>query len=280
MLTATHLAHPALCQPAARALRWVAVATLAWNISRVATAAAAPPTQPVPPPAANAAPAVPGEVKPPSAPLTADPPEYEPPPSEPPEYEPPPSEWPPPRPPPAVGPRPPGPSTGPLAPSAPAPRVSFELGLAGSALLNRGVYGFGGGLELGTRWRLPFGALGVALRVGLEQHIQPEPAPFLMNLGVAITYRLSRPRWRVSPYVGVWAQGMLQRTPDALGAIALQRNEGGLTLGGLAGAELRLGRGGIFTELGYRHTVYRQTRAVIPAWNAAQLLLGYRFTTN
>jgi hypothetical protein len=73
---------------------------------------------------------------------------------------------------------------------------------------------------------------------------------------------------------------MLQRTPDALGAIALQRNEGGLTLGGLGGALLRLGRGGIFTELGYRHTVYRATAAVFPAWNAAQLLLGYRVTTN
>lgn len=163
---------------------------------------------------------------------------------------------------------------------APTRRVTFELGLAGTALVNQGVYGFGGGAEVGVRFRLPFGGLGVSLRLALEQHIQPEPAPFLINLGVALTYTLARPQWRILPYVGLWTQGLLQRTPDALGAIALQRNEGGLVLGGLAGAQVRLWRGGLFTELGYRGTVYRQTLAVVPAWSTAFLLLGYRITTN
>lgn len=167
----------------------------------------------------------------------------------------------------------------PLAPPAPR-RVAFELGLAGTALVNQGVYGFGGGAEVGVRFRLPFGALGASLRLTLEQHIQPEPAPFLINLGVALTYMLARPRWRVSPYVGVWAQGLLQRTPDALGAIPLQRNEGGLVLGGLGGAQVRLWRGGLFTELGYRGTLYRQTLAVVPAWTTVFLMLGYRLNTN
>ena len=160
------------------------------------------------------------------------------------------------------------------------PRVAFELGLAGSALVYQGVYGFGGVLEVGSRFRLPFGALGVTLRLGLEQQIQPEPAPFLLNLGLALRYVLARPRWPVSPYVGFWMQGMLQRTPDALGAIALQRSESGLVLGGLAGAQVRVGRGGIFTELGYRHTVYRQTVNEMPGWNTVFLLLGYRVHTN
>ena len=132
----------------------------------------------------------------------------------------------------------------------------------------------------GTEPWLPFGALGTSLRLTLEQHIQPEPAPFLINLGVAITYMLARPRWRVSPYVGLWAQGLLQRTPDALGAIPLQRNEGGLVLGGLGGAQVRLWRGGLFTELGYRGTLYRQTLAVVPAWSTVLLVLGYRLNTN
>lgn len=165
-------------------------------------------------------------------------------------------------------------------PAAPPRRVSFELGLAGTALVNQGVYGFGGGAEVGVRFRLPFGALGASLRLTLEQHIQPEPAPFLINLGVALTYTLARPRWRVSPYVGLWTQGLLQRTPDALGAIPLQRNEGGLVLGGLGGAQVRLWRGGLFTELGYRGTLYRQTLAVVPAWSTVFLLLGYRLNTN
>lgn len=168
-----------------------------------------------------------------------------------------------------------------LAPSATPPRrVAFELGLAGTALVNQGVYGFGGGAEVGVRFRLRFGALGASLRLNLEQHIQPEPAPFLINLGVALTYMLARPRWRVSPYVGLWAQGLLQRTPDALGAIPLQRNEGGLVLGGLGGAQVRLWRGGLFTELGYRGTLYRQTLAVVPAWSTVLLVLGYRLNTN
>lgn len=213
----------------------------------------------------------PAELEPPPAPLAEPPEPPEPPPDEEPEPAPLLPVPPPERAPPA-----------PLAPPARAParRVSFELGLAGTALVNQGVYGFGGGAEVGARFRLPFGGLGVSLRVALEQHLQPEPAPFLINLGVALTYTLSRPRWRVSPYLGLWTQALLQRTPDALGAIALQRNEGGLALGGLAGAQVRLWRGGLFTELGYRGTVYRQTVAVVPAWSTVFLLLGYRLTTN
>ena len=171
---------------------------------------------------------------------------------------------------------PPAPMNRPLA----APRIGFELGLAGAALVNQGVYGFGGGVDLGARFRLPFGAIAVLLRAALEQHIQPEPAPFLLNVGFTLTYRLGRPHWRVSPYFGLWTQVILQRIPDALGAIALQRNESGILLGGLAGAQLRLWHGGLFTELGYRGPVYRQTAAAVPAWNTVFLLLGYRFSTN
>lgn len=191
--------------------------------------------------------------------------------------EPPPSPAAPPSPPPAAPPRPP-----PVVVSRPppAPRVGFELGLAGAALLNRGVYGLGGGVDVGASFRLPFGAISAALRLALEQHIQPEPAPFLLNFGLLLTYRIGRPRWRLTPYVGLWTQGILQRTPDALGAIPLQRSESGLVLGGLGGAQLRLWRGGLFTELGYRGAVYRQTAAAVPAWNTAFLLLGYRISTN
>lgn len=199
-------------------------------------------------------------------PIPLDPAALEPPPGLPPPGLPPPA---PPRPAPAPASRPP-----------PIPRVGFELGLAGAALLNRGVYGLGGGLDLGASFRLPFGAISAALRVALEQHIQPEPAPFLLNFGLVLTYRIGRPRWRVSPYLGLWTQGILQRTPDALGAILLQRSESGLVLGGLGGAQLRLWHGGLFTELGYRGAVYRQTPAAVPAWSTVFLLFGYRLSTN
>lgn len=177
-------------------------------------------------------------------------------------------------------PAPPRQAAAPVSRPPPGPRVGFELGLAGAALLNRGVYGLGGGLDVGASFRLPFGAISIALRLTLEQHLQPEPAPFLLNFGFVLTYRIGRPRWRVLPYFGLWTQGILQRTPDALGAIALQRSESGLVLGGLGGAQLRLWRGGIFTELGYRGTIYRQTAVAVPAWSTAFLLFGYRLSTN
>ena len=200
-----------------------------------------------------------------------------------PELEPPPASPPPPQPtatPPPAAPPPAAPPPVPMNRPSASPRVGFELGLAGAALVSQGVYGFGGGVDLGARFRLPFGAIAVLLRAALEQHIQPEPAPSLLNLGFTLTYRLGRPHWRVSPYFGLWTQVILQRIPDALGAIALQRNESGLLLGGLAGAQLRLWHGGLFTELGYRGPIYRQTAAAVPAWNTVFLLLGYRFSTN
>lgn len=198
-----------------------------------------------------------------------------------PALEPPPASPPPPQPVAAPPPPPPAlPQPVPVSRPPAAPRVGFELGLAGAALVNQGVYGFGGGVDLGARFRLPFGAIAVLLRAALEQHIQPEPAPFLLNVGFTLTYRLGRPHWRISPYFGLWTQVILQRIPDALGAIALQRNESGLLLGGLAGAQLRLWHGGLFTELGYRGPVYSQAAATIPAWSTALLLLGYRFSTN
>ena len=54
----------------------------------------------------------------------------------------------------------------------------------------------------------------------------------------------------------------------------------GLALGGLVGAQVRLGIGGLFTELGYRGAVYQQTAVDSPAGNTWFLLLGYRVSTN
>lgn len=157
-------------------------------------------------------------------------------------------------------------------------RVAFELALAGTALLSPAGYGLGGFVELGPRFRLPFGALGISLRATIEQVMVTDPAPPLINLGGAVRYVIARPTWRVSPYLGLWAQGLLQRQAPTGAAAALPDNETGLALGGLVGAQVRLWHGGIFTELGYRHTVYQKNPTAIPLWNAAFLLLGYRFS--
>ena len=159
------------------------------------------------------------------------------------------------------------------------PRLWLEVGAAGVALFNQGGYGFGGGLELGPRLRLPFGALGIALRLTVEQHLQPEPPPLLLNVGGALTYFIARSTWRLSPYVGLWAQGLFPRVPAAPGGEPSPSTRG-LALGGLIGAQVRLGIGGLFTELGYRGAVYQQTAVDSPAWNTWFLLLGYRVSTN
>ena len=157
------------------------------------------------------------------------------------------------------------------------PRVYFDLAAAGSALLNDGVYGFGGGGELGPRIRLPFGSLRIALRVLAEQALSPAQVPVMVNVGGVLTYVIGRPTWRVSPYLGFWGQAILQRTAGEVGSRAV-RNNTGLVLGGLAGAQVRLWHGGIFAEVGYRHAVAQQIQVETPEWNTAFLLLGYRLS--
>lgn len=162
------------------------------------------------------------------------------------------------------------------------PRIWLELGGAGIALFNQGAYGFGGAIEVGPRIRLPLGSIGLALRIAVEQHIQPEPAPLVLNLGGALTYVLSRPSWRVHPYVGLWAQAVLARAPGGQLAGITPLPSRGALLGGLVGVQLRLLRGSLFlfSELGYRGSVYQETAEVVPAWNTALLQLGFRLSTN
>ncbi len=161
----------------------------------------------------------------------------------------------------------------------PPPRLWLELGAAGVALFNQGSYGLGGLLALGPRVRLPFGSLGLELRLAFEQHLQPAPPPEILNVGGALTYFIASSGWRLSPYVGLWAQGLFPRIPDGPGGRPSPSTRG-LALGGLVGAQVRLFRGGLFTELGYRGAVYQQTPIDSPAWNTFSLLLGYRLSTD
>ena len=73
---------------------------------------------------------------------------------------------------------------------------------------------------------------------------------------------------------------------SGLGAIGLRAVLGDeieraqCALGGLVGAQVRLGIGGLFGELGYRGAVYQQQPIDSPVWNTFFLLLGYRVSTN
>ncbi|MGC3959904.1 MAG: hypothetical protein QM813_18840 [Verrucomicrobiota bacterium] len=99
----------------------------------------------------------------------------------------------------------------------------------------------------------------------------------MINLGGVVTYVLGQPAWRVSPYFGGWAQGILQRTA-ALPGLRAVRNNSGLALGGLVGLQVRLPHGGLFLEGGYRHNLAEQLPVQAPEWNTGFLLLGYRLS--
>lgn len=155
-------------------------------------------------------------------------------------------------------------------------RLHYTLGAMGAALVNIDTYGFGGGVEPGLQVQLPFGSIGLSLRVLFEKHLQPEPAPFIVNLGLPISFVIARPHWRLQPYVTVWPQLMVQKVPESMLSSSFVRSEGGLLLGGQLGVLLKLWKGGLFVEGGYRGQVLSNTTAAVPAWNTGSVLLGYR----
>lgn len=155
-------------------------------------------------------------------------------------------------------------------------RLHYTLGVMGASFLNIDTYGFGGGVEPGLQVRLPFGRVGVSLRVLFEKHLQPEPAPFIVNLGLPISFVIARPHWRLQPYVTLWPQLMAQKVPESMLSSSFVRSEGGLLLGGQLGVLLKLWKGGLFIEGGYRGAVLSGAAATVPAWNTGSVLLGYR----
>jgi hypothetical protein len=155
-------------------------------------------------------------------------------------------------------------------------RLHYTLGVMGASFLNIDTYGFGGGVEPGLQVQLPFGRIGVSLRVLFEKHLQPEPAPFIVNVGLPISFVIARPHWRLQPYVTLWPQLMAQKVPESMLSSSFVRSEGGLLLGGQVGALLKLWKGGLFIEGGYRGAVLSSAAATVPAWNTGSVLLGYR----
>ncbi len=155
-------------------------------------------------------------------------------------------------------------------------RLHYTLGVMGASFLNINTYGFGGGVDPGLLVQLPFGSIGVSLRILFEKHLQPEPAPFIVNLGLPISFVIARPHWRLQPYVTFWPQLMAQKVPESMLSSSFVRSEGGLVLGGQLGVLLKLWKGGLFIEGGYRGAVLSGAAATVPAWNTGSVLLGYR----
>jgi hypothetical protein len=159
-------------------------------------------------------------------------------------------------------------------------RAAFEMGLFPLVNIDipRGVFAVGAGLELGARFRLPYGALAFALRPQYEYYSPVPGASHVVAVGLPITYRFRSLNADFAPYIGVLPQFAAEYSFLARDGVAIEdgtwRTQFGL--GGLLGAELRLRRGAVFVEGGYRHMLNRDQRDDFASLNGVFVNLGYR----
>lgn len=159
-------------------------------------------------------------------------------------------------------------------------RAAFEMGLM--PLVNvdipRGVFAVGAGLELGARFRLPYGALAFALRPQYEYYSPSPGVSHVVAVGLPITYRFRSLNADFAPYFGVLPQFAAEYSFLARDGVAIEDGawKTQFGLGGLIGAELRLRRGSVFLETGYRHMLNRQQRDDFATLNGVFVNLGYR----
>ena len=142
----------------------------------------------------------------------------------------------------------------------------------------RGVFAVGAGIELGGRIRLSHGGLAFALRPQYE-YFSPAPGvSHVVAVGLPITYRLRNVDADWVPYLGVLPQFVAEYSFLARDGVAIEdgawRTQYGL--GGILGSELRLNRGAVFVEGGYRHIFGREDRENFASLKGVFANLGYR----
>lgn len=141
------------------------------------------------------------------------------------------------------------------------------------------VVAIGVGTEIGLRIKLGYGALGFHLRPQYEYY-SPNPAfSHVIAVGLPITYRI---RKDVSadwvPYIGVLPQFVADYSALARDGVAIEAGQWKtqFALGGLVGVELRLRRGAVFVEGGYRYVFDRPETTDFPSLSGIFANLGYR----
>ena len=163
------------------------------------------------------------------------------------------------------------------------PTKSFavELGLMPLAHVDipRGVFGVGGALEIGGRIKLPYGAFAFSLRPQYEYFAPAPGASHIVGGGVLLAYRFRSLDAAWAPYIGVMPQFLAEYSFLARDGIQIQDGSwmSQVGLGGLLGAEIRLRRGSVFVEAGYRHIIWgRAERADYASLNGVFGTMGYR----
>ena len=148
------------------------------------------------------------------------------------------------------------------------------------------TFNVGGGLEIGGRIRLPYGALAFALR---PQYEYPPASPAIAHVivaGLPITYRIRKNvDESVVPYIGVLPQfiaanAFLTRDGTQVDDPTAVTWRTAFGIGGLIGTEFRVKRGAVFVEGGYRYAIrFGDTPPdYLPTFNTLFANLGFRLS--
>lgn len=141
------------------------------------------------------------------------------------------------------------------------------------------VVAIGIGTEIGLRIKLGYGAIAFHLRPQYEYY-SPDPAfSHVIAVGLPITYRIRKDvdsDW--VPYIGVLPQFVADYSALARDGVAIEPGQWKtqFALGGLAGIELRLRRGAVFVEGGYRYVFDRPETVDFASLSGVFANLGYR----
>lgn len=164
---------------------------------------------------------------------------------------------------------------------APVKAFAVELGLMPVVQIDipRGVFGIGGALEIGGRLKLPYGAFAFSLRPQYEYFAPAPGASHIVGGGLLLAYRFRSLDAPWAPYIGVLPQFLAEYSFLARDGVQVQDGSwmSQFGIGGLLGAEIRLRRGSVFVEAGYRYMVWgRQERDEYATLNGAFGTVGYR----
>jgi hypothetical protein len=164
-----------------------------------------------------------------------------------------------------------------------AKRFSLELGIFPSAGVdtNRLIFNVGGGLDIGGRIRLPYGALAFALRPQYEFYPPAPGVAHVIDAGLPITYRIRKNvDAELVPYIGVLPQFIADYTFLAKNGTQITSGQWNTAfgIGGLVGNEFRIKHGAVFVEAGYRYVLLLTVPDYLPTLTGLFANLGYRVT--
>jgi len=163
----------------------------------------------------------------------------------------------------------------------PAKSFAVEMGLMPLVHVDvpRGVFAIGGAIEVGGRLKLPYGAFAFSLRPQYEYFAPAPGASHVVGGGLLLAYRFRDLNASWAPYIGVLPQFLAEYSFLARDGVQVQEGSwmSQMGIGGLLGTEIRLRRGSVFVEAGYRYMIWGRTdRPEYATLNGVFGTMGYR----